>query len=429
MTDAPLRTSLPAADNGDLVAVIEAALDTHADRLRRDPWRGKRQPAHTVYVPADVVAGDTVTRWGDEALRLLDTHAPTGDDIAAIFGVEPSAAAEVRARVAAKLSVEPIEDLRIDFEDGYGIRDDSEEDRDAQRAARLAGGRGMPAFVGLRVKSFADGGHRRAIRTLDGFVTALLDAGDGDVPEGFVITFPKVLAAAHVEVFATLLERLEQALGLPERRLVFEIQIETTESVIDHAGRVTMPALISAAGGRLVGVHFGVFDYTAACGLPPDAQRLDHAACDFARHVMQVTTAGTGIRLSDGSTNRVPADDTDDAVHAVWRGHAALVRHSLAHGYYQGWDMHPAHLVSRFAVLHAFHLAHYDDTVARLAAWARSGDDRPHDDGPSGDVQDEPATIAALLGSLRRAIDCGAVDEEQALAAAAIDRSTLRPDA
>jgi citrate lyase beta subunit len=411
-----LRTTLDAGATEDVVAVIEAAADAYEARRRRGAWHG-RQPVHTVYVPADRFDAGTLAAWRDDATDLVDRHLASPDDLADVFGIDRDLAPDVRARVAAKLAAEPIEDLRIDFEDGYGDRDDDVEDADARRAAQVIAGSGAPAFVGLRVKSFADGRHLRAVRTLDGFVTALLDATGGTLPDGFVITFPKIVAVAHVEAFATLLDRLEHAVGLPERSLVFEIQVETTASVLGHAGRATLPALVDAAAGRLVGVHFGVFDYTAACGLPGDQQRLDHPACDFARHVMQVTLAGTGIRLSDGSTNRTPADDSTAAVHAVWAHHAALVRHSLTHGFYQGWDMHPSHLVSRFAVVHAFHLAHLDDTTARLAAWSTAA-------GPSG-VVDEPATIRALLGSLRRAVDCGAIDADDACAAAGIDRATL----
>ncbi|HSJ43953.1 MAG TPA: hypothetical protein VK923_04630 [Euzebyales bacterium] len=413
-----LRTTLGPGAVDDLVAVVEATLDAHAARRRWGAWSG-RQPVHTVYVPADRVDGGTVTAWGREAVRLLDAHAADPADLAGTVGIDPGIAGQVRDRVAMKLSSEPVEDLRIDFEDGYGVRDDAEEDADAARAAGVAAARDGPAFIGLRVKSFADGHHRRAIRTLDGFVTDVLDATGGTLPDGLVVTLPKVVAVAHVEAFAGLLGRLERALGLPERRLVFEIQVETPESVIGHAGRVALPALVDAAGGRLVGAHFGVFDYTAACGLPGDQQRLDHPACDFARHVMQVTLAGTGIRLSDGSTNRAPSDVTGEAVHAVWSHHAALVRHSLVHGFYQGWDMHPSHLVSRFATVHAFHLAHLDDTIARLAAWSATRDGATG--GGDGGVVDEPATIRALLASLRRAVDCGAAEADDAYPAAGID--------
>lgn len=409
-----MRTTLAAGATADLGGDIAAVAREH--HAARPGDRPGRQPVHTVYVPADRVGAGTVGELGTRALRLLARHAPDAGALAPATGVAPELAAQVRERLAAKLAGEPVEDLRIDFEDGYGTPDDRTEDGDAERTARavaemIADGT-APPFLGLRVKSFADGAHERAIRTLDGFVSTLLDAV-GTLPDGFVVTFPKVVAAAHVAAFATVLERLEQALGLPDRALVFEVQVETPASIIDRGGRVALPGFVDAAAGRMVGAHFGVFDYTAACGLPASEQRPDHPACDAARHVMQVSLAGTGVRLSDGSTNRVPAGDGTAAVTAVWRHHAALVRRSLAHGFFQGWDLHPAHLVSRFAAVYAFHLEHLDDTTGRLAA--RAGADG------GGGVLDEPATVRALRGSLRRAIDCGAIDEDRARTAARID--------
>jgi citrate lyase beta subunit len=410
---------LPAEATEDLVAGIEEA--AAAATFPGD--RPGRQPVHTVYVPADRFDTTTVRGFGREATRLLDAHAPDGAALAHATVLRADVADAVRARVAAKLDAEPVEDLRIDFEDGYGARDDDVEDADATRTARaiahLRSDDAAPPFCGLRIKSFADGRHRRAIRTLDVFLGALLDS-IGRLPDGFVITFPKIIAAAHVAAFATLLARLEQALGLPDRALLFEVQVETTESIFDRDGRVALPDIVAAGEGRIVGAHFGVYDYTAACGLSGRAQRLDHPACDFARHVMQVSLAGTGVRLSDGATNQVPADDSTAAVTGVWRHHADLVRRSMVRGFYQGWDMHPAHLVSRFAAVFAFHRAHLDDTTRRLAAWSTAGT------GDTG-VLDEPATIRGLLTALRRAIDCGAIDEVTALSAARIDRAALRP--
>jgi hypothetical protein len=404
-----MRASLPPGGAADLIARIEDAARAHRARTPGDP--GGRQPVHTVYVPGDAVAADTAPRLGREALALLDRHAPDAAAVAAAFGAGPAVAAEVRQRVAAKLAAEPVEDLRIDFEDGYGIRDDADEDRHAVAAAnavaeaRDAGT--LPPFVGLRVKSFAEGLHARSVRTLDGFLTALLERSDS-LPHGFVITFPKVVADEHVSAFSEVLGRLEEALGLPAGALRFEIQVETTESVVAPDGRLALRSLVDAAAGRLTAAHLGVFDYTAACGLPGGEQRLDHPACDFARHVMQVSLAGTGVRLSDGSVNVVPADATTDAVLQAWAVHAGMVRHSLRHGFYQGWDLHPAHLVSRFAVVYAFHLDGLDERLDRLARW--HGHARGSAGGGEG-VLDEPATIRALTAALRRAVDCGALDE------------------
>jgi hypothetical protein len=413
------HTALTDDATADLAADIEATAATY--RAARPGDRTTRQPVHTVYVSADRVDTVTVRRFGQQARRLLDAHAPDSAALARATGVPEDLAHAVRARVVTKLAAEPVEDLRIDFEDGYGHREDDVEDADAARTARalarLREADAAPPFFGLRIKSFADGAHRRAIRTLDVHLSALLDAAR-TLPEGFVITFPKVVAAGHVESFASLLDRLERALGLRERSLVFEVQVETTAAVIDRDGRVALPAIVDAGGGRITGAHFGVFDYTAACGLTGRQQRMDHPACDFARHTMQVSLAGTGVTLSDGSTNRVPADDSTAAVSGVWRHHADLVRRSLAHGFFQGWDLHPSHLVSRYAAVFAFHRGHLEETTRRLAAWSSST--------PADGVLDEPATIHALLASLRRAVDCGAIDEATALSAARIDRSALR---
>jgi citrate lyase beta subunit len=388
----------------DLSARVEKVRAEHDRRHPGEP--AERQPVHTVYVPADRFTATTPADLGAEALRLLDAHAPDRAAMAAAFGVEQSLGDEVRRRVVAKLAGEPVEDLRIDFEDGYGVRDDEEEDAHVVRAveevATAYEARRLPYYWGLRVRSFADGGHERAMRTLDGFLTGLAERL-GKLPGGFVVTFPKIIAPEHVEIFATFLSRFEDQIGLPEHMLGFEVQIETPESVI------RLPEILDAAGGRLRAAHFGVYDYTAALGLPPSEQRLDHPACEYARHVMQVTLAGTGVRLSDGSTNIVPAGEETADVQRAWRRHSALVRYSLFHGYNQGWDLHAAHLASRFATVYAFHLTGLDEAVARVRSWHDGGGADARTDG----VLDEPATIKALTARLRRAVDCGAVDADE----------------
>jgi len=404
----------------DRFAAVEAELRAHAAAYPGDP--GTRQPVHTVYVPADRFRASTIAAYGAEALRLLEAHVPDDASFAEAFELPGELASTLRPRVVQKLRREPVEDLRVDFEDGYGTRPDDEEDRDAARAAQAVGEMlrepAAPPFLGLRVKSFADGYHERSIRTLDVFLSTLLPALDG-LPAGFVVTFPKIVATGHVAAFAGVLAELETALGLPARALRFEVQVETPESVIDREGRVALRAILEAAEGRLTGAHFGVYDYTAALGLPPSEQRLDHRACDFARHVMQVALAGTGVRLSDGSTNVVPGVDTRDDVVRAWRRHAEDVRHSLRHGFHQGWDLHPAQLPSRFATVYAFLLDGMEGTLARVRAW------RDRTPAPGG-VLDEPATVRALLARVRRAVDCGAVTEQEARAGTGLDATALR---
>jgi len=377
------RTSLSA----DAVRAVTARL---SDVELRAPEG--RQPVHTCYVPADRVGPSTLGDWGAQALAALDEHAPDG--LADVLDLPSDVAEVVHGRVRAKLAGEPVEDLRIDFEDGYGFRSDAEEDSDAERTAHvvrdwLRDGT-APLRFGLRMKSFDTRASReRGIRTLDVFLTAL-----GEAPEGFVITFPKVTSVAQVEVLGDVLDLF----GLPLR---FEIQVETTRSVVDGEGRLALPRFIEAGRGRVTGLHFGTYDYTAGCGLSAAQQHLAHGACDFARNVMQVSAAGTGVALSDGSTNVLPVGDD---VHEGWRTHYRLVRRSLAHGFYQGWDLHPAQLVTRYAAVHAFYREGLAADARRLRSYvARAG----------GSVLDEPATAQALSTSFIRALDCGALDEDE----------------
>ncbi|NUW40521.1 DUF6986 family protein [Nonomuraea rhodomycinica] len=380
---------------------FEEALRTQRARYPgADPaWRPGWQPVHTVYVPADRFDAGTVADWGGRALALARAHLAGPAQVADVFGVPEAAARAVHERVLRKLGREPVEDLRIDFEDGYGARPGAEEDADAVRAAeavaRMRAAGTLPRRWGLRVRSFADGDPARSARTLDGFLTEVTERC-GELPPGFVVTFPKVLMEEYLVDFADLLARLERGLerglgGGAEVRLRFEAQVEAPQTLPFLRGD-----LAERLDGRLAAAHFGVFDYTAAIGLPPREQRLDHPACDHARHVMQTAFAGTGVELSDGSLAASPASESAADVRALWRRHAELVRHSLAHGFHQGWDLHPSHLVSRFATVYAFHLATYDAYRERVRAWEERR-------AAGGGVMDEPATIRTLAAALARA--------------------------
>src|SRR3954452_25534826 len=111
--------------------------------------------------------------------------------------------------------------------------------------------------------------------------------------------------------------------------------------------------MVHAGAGRLVGLHYGTYDYNAACGVAAPYQSTEHAVADHAKAVMQLAAAGTGVRLSDGSTNVLPVGERR-RVHAAWRLHAGLVERSLRRGFYQGWDMHPGHLPTRYLATYAF---------------------------------------------------------------------------
>ncbi|WP_354640547.1 DUF6986 family protein [Kitasatospora camelliae] len=401
-------------------AAVEALLTpVDADLDRRYPGEpGSRQPVHTVYVPADAFDADTVRSWGRQALEAFDTHAGTPAQLAEALGVPADdLLADVHARVRAKLEREPVEDLRIDFEDGYGPRPDAEEDTAAVRAARLVAAAvaegTAPPYIGIRTKCMEAAVRDRGIRTLELFLSTLL--AEGGLPEGLVLTLPKVTYAEQVTALVRLLEDFEQRAGLPAGRIGFEIQIETTQAILGADGRATVARMIEAAEGRATGLHYGTFDYSAACGVSAAYQSMDHPVADHAKAVMQVAAAGTGVRLSDGSTNVIPTGPTEQ-VHAAWKLHHGLVRRSLARAYYQGWDMHPAHLPTRYVAVYSFYREGLAAAAARLAAYvAKAG----------GDVMDEPATARALSGYVLRGLDCGAVDLAEVTGLTGLDRRQL----
>src|ERR1044072_3743399 len=124
-----VSTSLAGAVSEEITASLAPADAELERRYPGDP--GTRQPVHTVYVPGDVFAADTIRSWGDQALAALDEHAPAASSpapappsLAARPGLSDELAEPVHDRVRAKREREPIEDLRVDFEDGYGPRPD-----------------------------------------------------------------------------------------------------------------------------------------------------------------------------------------------------------------------------------------------------------------------------------------------------------------
>lgn len=403
--------------SADLVAELTADLDERlreadADLVARFPGDvPARQPVHTVYVPADAYDADLVPRWGEEATGAMAEHREV---LADLLGV---AAVEVLPLVEDKLAREPIEDLRIDFEDGYGNRSDDEEDGHvAAAAAALAASQAAgsaPPFTGIRFKSFEAPTRARGIRTLATFVDGLLSAG-GSV-EGFVVTFPKVTSVEQVEAMVHASERIEQTLGLDEGALRHEIQVETPQSILGPDGTALVARMIHAGQGRVTALHYGTYDYSAFCGIPAPYQSMEHPVADQAKLVMQAAAAGTGVRLSDGSTNILPLGSAEQ-VREGYELHTRLIRRSLERGYYQGWDLHPSQLPSRFAATYAFYRENYPAAAERLRNYLGKA---------GGNVMDEPATARTLADLVVRGLDCGALRPKEVADSTGVTAQTL----
>lgn len=384
-----------------------------------------RQPVHTVYEGAHLFTANIVQTLGAAARRAFAEYAPDAAALADIFGYAPALAERIYPRILDKLTREPIEDYRIDFEDGFGRRSDAEEDATAvstagEVAAAMAAGT-LPFGLGIRVKAFNDDLKPRSLRTIDLFLTRLLDRSQGALPRRFVITLSKITAADHVAALASACDTFEHARDLPSGTLRLELMIETTQSIFAPDGVVALPGLVAAGRGRIAAAHFGTYDYTAACGITAAHQHMRHPACDFAKHVMQVSLAGTGVELSDGSTNILPVGDRS-AIHRAWRRHADDIRHSLEGAFYQGWDLHPAQLPSRYAALYAF----FTEGIEAAADRLRHVVSQTAQATRAADVLDDAATGQALLNYVLRAVGCGAIPAEDAAALAGLTPDDLR---
>jgi citrate lyase beta subunit len=455
-----MKTSLSDSAVQSALRILEGPSAAFARRYPGET--GRRQPVHVVYGGAHLFRAGISRRLGELALATLGEFAPDAFTFARVIGLpgagalpktsKQAAAAErqfrkspeklrlenraawlalaVHSRVIEKLRREPVEDFRIDFEDGYGNRPDVEEDQHAKVAAEeVAKGfneGSLPPFIGIRLKSFSPELRDRSIRTLDLFVSALCDATGGRLPANFVVTLPKVVIPEQMAALAHLLEAMEPALGLEKGSLRFEMMIETTQAILNERGESSLPLFLDAGGGRCIAAHFGTYDYTASCSITAAYQVMDHPACDFAKHMMQVAFAGTGIWLSDGATNVLPTPphraekgkrptrvqqiENREAVHRAWRLHYGHIQHSLISAYYQGWDLHPAQLPTRYAAVFSFFLEGLDSSAARLKNFVEKAAKATL----VGDVFDDAATGQGLLNFFLRAINCGAISETEA---------------
>jgi citrate lyase beta subunit len=435
MTDITSSRRTPGASALDQSLLADATADLRDANLefaRRHPGDpAGRQPVHTVYGGAQLFGADAATKIGGVALRALHDYAPTPTDLGRALGISAHPSLDtVHARVAEKLGREAVEDFRIDFEDGYGNRPDDEEDHHAvvvgEELVRGMTDGTLPPFIGIRIKTLTEELRARSVRTLDIVISTIVRRA-GRLPDNFVVTIPKVTNMAQVTYTVAVLRELERGLALANGTLRFELMVETPQIILDQDGTSLLPRLVELGEGRITGAHFGTYDYTASLNITAAHQRMGHPANDFAKHVMQVTLAGTGVWLSDGSTAVLPvplhrarpgaalsaSQDAENraAVHGAWKLHFDDVRHSLAGGFYQGWDLHPAQIVTRYAALYSFFLEGIEAAGARL----RNFVDKAAQATLVGDVFDDAATGQGLLNFFLRGINSGAVTEAEAL--------------
>ncbi|HXT02159.1 MAG TPA: phosphoenolpyruvate kinase [Elusimicrobiota bacterium] len=425
----PTITLEPKATKPVLAALTKRNA-AHAARFPGD-FAG-RQPVHTVYGGAHLFKSDSAKKLGELAIRSLTRYAPDAKTFALALGMDQAIAQRVYNRVVDKLKHEAVEDFRIDFEDGYGNRPDAEEDGHAVAAAHevakgLEDGT-LPPFIGIRIKTFSNELSARSIRTMDVFLTTLIRQTKGQLPPWICVTLPKIVHPGQAAALAKLLDAFERKKKLKPNTIKVELMVETPQSIFAADGTAPLRAMVEELGARCTGAHFGTYDYTASCNVTAAQQRMRHPACDFAKSVMQVTLAGTGVTMSDGATNVMPVGphraapgeylsaeqdrENVEAVRRAWKLHYDDATHSLVNGFYQGWELHPAQLPTRYAAVYAFFISGLPQATARLKNFI----DKAAQATLVGDVFDDAATGQGLLNYFLRARNCGAITAEEAAA-------------
>ena len=458
-----MKRTLPQQSLLEIATKLDLA---HKAFQRRYPGASAgRQPVHVVYGGAHLFRSGIARRLGELALKSLDEYAPDFASFARALGLPdadrlpaaPDAIASIAKsveddpktaqrenrpawlahtvyrRVREKLRREPVEDFRLDFEDGYGNRPSDEEDGHAASAAaeiaEAMNAGSLPPFLGIRIKPFTEELRDRGIRTLDIFLTELAAKSRGVLPANFCITLPKVTLPDQVAALADICSLLEPMLDFEPGALRIEVMIETSQAILNERGEAGLLSLVGAARGRCVAAHFGPFDYTSSLGIAAPRDAGAHPASDFARSLMQAALAGTGIRIADGPLNILPIpphrapthavlaarqiEENRAAVHRGWKLQYQHVRRALELGFYQGWDLHPAQLPARFAAVYAFFLENLDSSAERLRNFLEKASQATR----IGHVFDDAAMVQGLLNFFLQAIHCGALaaDEVQSL--------------
>jgi citrate lyase beta subunit len=399
----------------------------------------RRQPVHTVYGGAHLYKSGASRKLAMLAQGHFAEYAQNERDLALALGFDiennamgPGSLASVFKlvfeRVKLKLVNEAVEDHRVDFEDGYGVRSDEEEDRHVESSASaMATDMAealLPPFVGIRIKALSEEAKHRSLRTLLLYLDTLLSQSSGVLPPNFIVTLPKVISIEQVNVVSEFLEHIENQWGLEDQSIQLELMLENVQCLFDEYGSVLLPKFIAAGKGRVSGVILGTFDYTASGNIAAHYQTHTHPSADFARQMMLSCLTGTDVAMSDGITNIMPIaphkgdqlsqeqeKENYSVVTKAWKLHFDNICHSLELGIYQGWDLNPAQIPIRYAAIYYFFLTGLEAATNRLRTFINKAAQASM----VGNTFDDAATGQGLVNFFVNGINCGALTEAEAL--------------
>ncbi len=453
--------------------VLREISDEELSSKNSPPPKQMREPVHVVYGGAHLFKSDTPQKLGKIAAKSLEIYAPNFVEFARAMWLKgadalPQFEAEIKKlekrlkknpeqvksenfdawfawtiyrKTIEKLKTEPVEDFRIDFEDGYGIRSDEEESSHAISAsnelAKAFLQNTMTPFSGFRIKSFAPETYKRAVSTLYLFLDNLIAKTNGAIPANFVVTLPKITDEKQVKDLRKRLKKFESENNLPKNSIKIEIMVETPQAIVSEKGKIALKKLIDAGAGRVTSAHFGAYDYTAGLGIAGIHQHLRHDACNFARQMMLVALSPLNVRLSDSVTTELPVPvhkgenlsenqqkENKFAVQKAWRTHFCNIMQSQINGFYQSWDLHPAQLAARYAAVYSFFFEAKDAQAERLKNFIEKATQAL----TTGNQFDDAASAQGLLNFFLRAVNSGAMSESDVFDATGLNAEELFSD-
>jgi citrate lyase beta subunit len=387
----------------------------------------RKQPIHTLYGGAHLFNTSTPLKVKEIAQRYFSNYLPNPAELSSIFHIiDEHLARELHERTSVQLNSHCLEDYRVDFEDGYGYRTNEEEDSDARKAASEAAYSSnenmLPPFFGFRIKPLTKISANRSLRTLDIFLSHFFSSVKA-LPENFIVTLPKIESAEQCTIFNEIIAKYEKQLGLPENYIKTELMIELPGALYSPIGTFLLPELVKASGTRLLGLHFGIYDFTSSIQIPAPSQSYTHHACDEVRFLMQCTGNLFPVNISDGATSFLPLElyknpsstieqaENSSNVGKGWKLHFDNVLHSINYGIFQGWDLHPAQIPARILALQYYFMTNKQQSLDRLQRFVVKAAQATQ----SGGVFDDAATGQGLLNFVRRGYNCGALTQEDVL--------------
>lgn len=282
------------------------------------------QPVHTFYGGAHLFKYNTAKKMGEIALRGVNSYAKNGDELVRIFVTDNNQSqsneartqhdkalfAKIHSRLVNKLQTEPLEDFRIDFEDGYGVRSDEEEDEEAVRVAqetrKAIGENTLPKMFGLRIKPLNKTYLERALRTLEIYFSNLLKDG-GTLPKGFTVTAPKIENPCETEILNNALTMIENKYGLPLNSIFADLMIESPPAVF-YEGKLNIDSIVDAAGERCLSINIGIYDFTSMLGISAQSQEYKHPFAGLLRTILKPLSVQKNVYLVDGATHVLPVE-------------------------------------------------------------------------------------------------------------------------